>query len=1292
MTGSPISPSSESSFILTPVAVSQPQTPLASTSQAFNLFPLFTNPKPSSPPVKPTANMRPLTPIVLSRSQSNTSIPSKTTKTSKTKPSGIYLLPVPGTRNAPKKFKGKFSRIKLFIKHYEKLCVQKEVKDDEEKIQNITQYCSRSVREFMEGLTSYTGKNWDIFVQDLMEFYDAERDTKRYKRGDLEAYCRRKGHKKSTMRLPRWKQYNREFIRIAGWLVSHKKLSLTDQSLYFWKGIPQDFRDKLEARLLAINPDHDLEIPFDMEQVSKVAKSFLQRNRFDHDRVQSDDDITDLSSSDSEYDSSDSEFSSDSDSDTDKEDRRKSKKSKRHKSSRSSSKASSKEKKKVHFKSSLKESSRSEPKSPVKTKAEPGPDKSQEVEELINKMNRLSIHDPTYSVLYYRACHLDPIVSHIMVNPQERQEIAKRMLQKQSAESRGTYSNTNSTPVFERATPPHMRPGSNAYQQSPLPGDRKCFGCGGTGHTMFYCSKIDDLVSKGVLSKDNSGKLVMADGSFIRRMMNESFVEAAERLRPVQSNYISVVEPKVDGYDSDSMDSDTDSDSDSDRQVFIATRSQARTTRSKKLGSDDMYPSARLRHESKHPRFSDRSRTKKIVPSDDEEILTVPKVPKPVNVEETIFNPDNEDAFMEDTTPAGLINRKRSELQVTPKRLPRQTDLQSQVNRGKILDEILEQPMTMPLKYYLGTSKELSEDLRERLKPKAPATPPGISNDKPTVTEKAKADFINTNNPMVAAATIYKAKETLIRLRMECDGMPITAIIDTGSQLNIAHQDVWKHIIARPIDKQNRVSMNDANGGESKLKGLVANVPLNCGSVRTYASIHVGDKVPFDLLLGRPWQRGNFVSIDEREDGTYLLFKDQNMDVRHEILVTPDEQWVEDPEVTDYIHRARRAKFQVNMITIQEDIEESGTDADDEHSSDSSTGIDIEGTETYDETTSMRTMSLIPRKRKILPPMNERPSNRPRRTPVIDVQSKYEIMGPIASTSRIELDEGAPGLSWPITDREVQSFASLWEQTCKEDPEETRKEDEEDEDIPDYETTETSLEVIGEDTKKWELRQILTKTSTREWRANKDIPSRPSAITKAVSRARRRRRSRVNLVKEALENHRESRVRSTMDKFYQLTHTLTAKYTQNPVLTDAKAVPAATRHDKGKRKALPDLPTMESHSNRSDRNTTQRVINDRNAIEAGSISSISNSLISNPDPSSPVISPQKRRDLSRLVVGQQMASGSRHTLTGDIPPESRNTNASEMKQTVSNEDTSLMIQLLGRLRQISLRDVQEPKT
>lgn len=78
----------------------------------------------------------------------------------------------------------------------------------------------------------------------------------------------------------------------------------------------------------------------------------------------------------------------------------------------------------------------------------------------------------------------------------------------------------------------------------------------------------------------------------------------------------------------------------------------------------------------------------------------------------------------------------------------------------------------------------------------------------------------------------------------------------------------------RPIDNDVSISMKDANG-EGKLKGIIENVPLDFGSVQTRANFYVGDQAPFDMLLGRPWQRGNRVSIDEDDDGTYLVSQQQ---------------------------------------------------------------------------------------------------------------------------------------------------------------------------------------------------------------------------------------------------------------------------------------------------------------------------------------------------------------------------------------------------------------------------------
>ena len=59
--------------------------------------------------------------------------------------------------------------------------------------------------------------------------------------------------------------------------------------------------------------------------------------------------------------------------------------------------------------------------------------------------------------------------------------------------------------------------------------------------------------------------------------------------------------------------------------------------------------------------------------------------------------------------------------------------------------------------------------------------------------------------------------------------------------------------------------------------GKVSHVPFTCGGAILFANIFVAAHVEFDLLLGRPWQQDNQVSITEQHDGTYLIFDPPGM-------------------------------------------------------------------------------------------------------------------------------------------------------------------------------------------------------------------------------------------------------------------------------------------------------------------------------------------------------------------------------------------------------------------------------
>jgi hypothetical protein len=162
-------------------------------------------------------------------------------------------------------------------------------------------------------------------------------------------------------------------------------------------------------------------------------------------------------------------------------------------------------------------------------------------------------------------------------------------------------------------------------------------------------------------------------------------------------------------------------------------------------------------------------------------------------------------------------------------------------------------PVPLSLGQILGTSKELSMGLNEITKQKNLFKAAGTN-----FADKSRHVY----NSQVHELSSRGQNEVLIQIEMTIQGQPVNAIVDTGSQLNVVNADFANRHIRLPVT-QRTTPMNDINGGISYLKGLIQDVPLACGGVKTCTDLYIAEKVPFNLLLGQPWQKGSCISIDE---------------------------------------------------------------------------------------------------------------------------------------------------------------------------------------------------------------------------------------------------------------------------------------------------------------------------------------------------------------------------------------------------------------------------------------------
>jgi len=641
---------------------------------------------------------------------------------------------------------------------------------------------------------------------------------------------------------------------------------------------------------------------FPVEKVTAAAEKLLHHDRFDADLLVSEVD------SDSDEDSSSNE-PSDSANDSDSSESEKEFFPKRQvKKGRHKEKVKSKPKKE--------KGTHNDTNSSKSTSVEP----MNEMETLIKKMGSISLGDPEYALLFYRATRIDPYIKDIIAAPMRQGE--------RTLHSQGTRRNT-STSYSEETRDTSKAPIENRAQQEDrfyqLPNtsfqEQICYGCGDKGHSIPTCPQISTLVRDGKLMRLNTGRVVRTDRNLIRRKPNETVIEAFRREDPVlESHFVKIKTDEmlhdiesvmplkksksayIEEYksneselalnESDGNDSASTQDTSTNKEnlVYPVERVTQNLRRAgyERLGNNPMpiqvkepkKISEKRRHSENLPEGKLAPKRAKLAAENmpnnspreqpSKEKLVKERVKK--NIPDTGWT--SEDIVVDEVPaerrdlPAQRHPNTHQDNLNTDRKYPKRrvSDIMAKVQPGEILDTILRTPIKMEIGELLSSSRELSGLLSNAIKPKSV-------------------------EPRIEAHSVWtKTQGLLIKVAMQCDGRTISAIIDTGSQLNIVSSYIWKTIINRPIDIAKSVSLSDANGGEGRLRGLIQNVPLNCGGVFTHANLFVGDHVPFNLLLGQPWQRSNYVSIDERSDGTWLLFKDPlNLEVWYELLCTPEE-------------------------------------------------------------------------------------------------------------------------------------------------------------------------------------------------------------------------------------------------------------------------------------------------------------------------------------------------------------------------------------------------------------------
>ena len=755
-------------------------------------------------------------------------------------PLSVITMPIPGSKNAPQRFKGNHVMVKPFLEHYDKLLAVNNVTQDSEQCYAILQYCSIPVREIIEGMASFITPDWTQLKSDILKYFDSALTEERFNEQDLISFIK-DTRTLEIHSLETFRRYCRQFIRIGGWLLGKTKITADEYNKYFWLGLPKKLRYNLELALRYKTPTLDASKPYPCDDVTSAAEDFLRRDRFDAEETTIHRTARFM----------DEKFEELEDEEEDDE---------RLDPPIAPARRISPPTVPVHPPAVARHDepirrtvSHPEARSTLRSleKEQAAAQKQDEIEILVKKLNRMSLEDPEYNLLYFKAIKMDGDVKLVVRPP-----------------------NLHPSQSSQTISPPRIYQNPNSSQQTQAPTFRPssltCYGCNTAGHGIRDCPDLLDLISNGRLIRDSNQRLVMPDGRPIRRQgPTETFVQAYHRMAGNAGNGInttssSIVE--IPTHQSNFVYAERPS---TESQVHAAQRQDKSTTlKRKEIFEGVVIPKPGPLSKQKDKENQPIPKVSHPVPA------AVPTTIIPIEIQQPTFDPKDDDAIMEDITntmPAkanATISTEKSKKTRGP---AAQSTLMQATNPMDVVGRILNTPLTLPIGDVIGVSKDIATTLQDLIRTRRPNG--ALNPPAPPFQFKSNSASTNAVNPSFLARP---RNFELIYFNVELNGELIPACLDTGSSISLVHPKVHQKCIRLPVDMNAKMNIITASGEKVELQGCVINVPLNVGGAVCYSDLWIqNEPCPFQLLLGRDWQKTNHIDILEpwNDNETYIVIK-----------------------------------------------------------------------------------------------------------------------------------------------------------------------------------------------------------------------------------------------------------------------------------------------------------------------------------------------------------------------------------------------------------------------------------
>ena len=754
-------------------------------------------------------------------------------------PTGPAAMPSARSSRAPQFTGGEDEVLSEFLREYEDLADGFGL-TEAQKVETITRYIPRTLRSLWMTLPGFRTLRWHHFRTELEVLYPDVASHSRHTKQGLETF--RELSAKSRVRSEaEVLKYYRNFLTVASPLLASHRITVADFDTAFFKGFHPSIQDVIAERFEKVFPHHPVHEPFPTQGVLEAARRHFTSNHFHrraksqsgkshdkdggHSRRRHDNPDAFIQRtygsshshrrqhSRADESSSDSSASEDSASESDE----------------STDSAPAYETKKVRF--GKPRSSRS------RTKADNDP------LALVTKLQSLSIHEPSYLVLYTQCQQRFPEIAQNLPKPLLLPAAPPTSVSYQSTPVASQPSqqpcHSHSTPIS--APPPtavSTNPKAEFFQDKYGMQPQACAFCGHIGHRIRNCPAAEEYVDTGRVKIINR-RLYLPTGQFIpndgrglglkagvdawlaanQQYCSTSTAPTTQRDPPPHAaSYSFEVIPDAAVLKGAYI---TEADADSD------------------TGGGDSYPNELYD-------MFEVFAAKKVDPQP-------PKAPAPKV-------PASSAAAPTSTSVAYMPNARTPQYRY-------QATAEDQHLTKQVMDWILEGKLDqITPAHILASSPPIRKELAERLRPRRVET---------ASFEQASGDSVDPVSVLEFAAR--REAEFSLPLR-EIDVLvnnlrTEAGVLDQGSQIVVIREDLAKEVNAR-INTQRTLRMEGANGGTSRTLGCAEDLSMRIGDVSFTIHAHVVRTAPFRLLLGRPFHHLLLCRLEDHPDRVDVSIRD----------------------------------------------------------------------------------------------------------------------------------------------------------------------------------------------------------------------------------------------------------------------------------------------------------------------------------------------------------------------------------------------------------------------------------